>query len=105
MSFVKRHSSAESFVKYCGNSWGALKAAFNSSEVSKTTLSKCGSKAILFVARGLGIEHTIHKPLLGQVYKYETEKYLNYGNHPTGKPFVYKIDNKVLLLDTVLKRK
>ena len=97
LNFLKRHSSAESFDKYCGNPWGALKAAIKNPEFIKVAVKNGAGKAIVGTGAALATEHTMHKAKVGQIYEYQADKYINNGQHSSGKPFSFKPNGPSIL--------
>lgn len=77
ISFLKKHSSQEVFNKYCGNpleiikaSLGFMKTGIQNPEIVKTVSKNGAGKLISGSVAALGVEHTIHKIKLGQIYEY-----------------------------------
>lgn len=101
LSFLKRNSSTEAFEKYCGNSWGALKAAIKHPEFIKVVAKNGVGKAIVCTGAALVVEHILHEAQIGQIYKYKVDQYLNEGKH---KPFSFKPHNGPSMLDKVIGR-
>ena len=97
LSFLKRHSSTEAFDKYCGNPWGALKAAIKNPEFIKIAAKNGAGKAIVGTGAALVTEHTLHKGKVGQLYEYQMDKYMNDGQHSSGKPFSFKPNGPSIL--------
>ena len=97
LSFLKHYSSAEAFEKYCGNSWGALKAAIKNSEFIKIATQNGAGKAITGTGVALATEHTLHKAKIGQIYEYKIDQYMNSGKHSSGKPFSFKSNGPSIL--------
>lgn len=97
LSFLKRHSSTEAFEKYCGNSWGALKAAIKNPEFIKVAAQNGAGKAITGTGVALATEHTFHKAKIGQIYEYKMDQYINDGKHSFGKPFSFKPNGPSIL--------
>ena len=97
LNFLKRHSSIDAFEKYCGNSWSALKAAINHPDFINVAVKNGIGKGIYVTGGALTTEHVLHKSKIGQVYQYQTEKYLNGGTHPSGKPFVFRPNGSSIL--------
>jgi hypothetical protein len=90
LNFLKRHSSTEAFEKYCGNPWGALKAAIKNPEFIKVAAQNGVGKLITGTGVALATEHTFHKAKVGQIYEYKMDQYMNGGKHSSGKPFSFK---------------
>ena len=103
LSFLKRNSSTEVFEKYCGNPWGALKAAIKNPEFIKVAAKNGIGKAIVGTGAVLVTEHTLHKAKIGQVYEYKLDQYLNSGKHSSGKPFSFK-PNGPSMLEKVINK-
>jgi len=103
LSFLKRHSSTEAFEKYCGNHWGALKAAIKNPEFIKVAAQNGAGKAITGTVIALATEHTFHYAKIDQIYEYKMKEYLNEGKHTSADPFDFK-PNGPSLLDKVFKR-
>ena len=87
LSFLKRHSSTEAFEKY---DWGAFKAAIKNPEFIKVAAQNEAGKAVTGRRVSLATEHTFHKAMIGQIYEYKMDEYLNSGKHSSGKPFNFE---------------
>jgi hypothetical protein len=97
LNFLKRHSSIEAFDKYCGNPWGALKVAIKNPEFIKVAVQNGAGKAIVGTGAALATEHTMHKAKVGQIYEYQMDKFINKGQHSSGKPFTFKPNGSSIL--------
>ncbi len=97
LSFLKHYSSTEVFEKYCGNLWGALKAAIKNPEFIKVAAQNGVGKAITGTGAALVTEHIFHKAKVGQIYEYKTDQYMNDGKHSSGKPFSFKPNGPSIL--------
>lgn len=97
LSFLKHHSSTEVFEKYCGNPWGALKAAIKNPEFIKVAAQNGVGKAITGTGAAIVTEHTFHKAKVGQIYEYKMDQYMNGGKHSSGKPFSFKPNGPSIL--------
>jgi len=85
LSFLKHHSSTEAFEKYCGNPWGAFKAAIKNPEFIKVAVQNGAGKAITGTGVAFATEHIFHKAKVGQIYEYKMDQCIN-----GGKPFNFK---------------
>jgi len=103
LSFLKCHSSPEAFNKYCGNPWGALKAAIKNPEFVKVIAKNGIGKAVVGTGVAIATEHTFHKAKIGQIYEYKVDQYMNDGQHSSGKPFSFE-PNGSSILDKVTGR-
>ena len=101
LNFLKRHSSSEAFDKYCGNLWGALKAAIKNPEFIKVAVKNGVGKAIAGTGVALATEDTMHKAKVGQIYEYQMDKFMNEGQHSSGKPFSFKPNGPSILEDLI----
>lgn len=97
LNFLKRHSSIEAFDKYCGNPWGALKVAIKNPDFIKVAVQNGAGKAIVGTGAVLATEHTMHKAKIGQIYEYQMDKFINKGQHSSGKPFTFKPNGSSIL--------
>jgi hypothetical protein len=97
LSFLKRHSSTEAFEKYCGNPWGALKAAIKNPEFIKVAVKNGAGKAITGTGVALATEHTFHKAKIGQIFEYKMDQHINGGKHSSGEPFSFKSNGPSIL--------
>jgi len=104
LSFLKRHSSTEAFDKYCGNPWGALKAAIKNPEFINVATKNGVGKAIVGAGAALVTGHAIHTAKVDQIYEYQMEKYMNSDQHPSGKPFSFKPTNGPSILEKIIER-
>jgi hypothetical protein len=103
LNFLKRHSSTEAFENYCGNSWGALKAAIKNPEFIKVLAKNGAGKAIAGTGIAIATEHTLHSAKVGQIYEYKVDQLINGGKHSSGKPFAFN-PNGPSLLDKIAGR-
>ena len=103
LKFLKTHSSKDVFDKYCGNPFGAIGKAIGNPEWLKVACQNGFGKAVTGTGLALGAEHTLHHARIDQVYKYQTDKYINGGTHSSGKPFSFT-DNGPSLVDNLAGR-
>jgi heme/copper-type cytochrome/quinol oxidase subunit 2 len=83
-SFYKKHASTDIFEKYCGNPFSSIAGSFGK------IVSSGGGR--IAAATGMAIlgQDALHKAGVGQYPKYQLEKWLNGGIHPSNEPFTFK---------------
>ena len=104
LSFLKCHSSDEGFNKYCGNPFGAIKAAIKNPEFIKVAAQNGVGKAVVGTGAALATEHMMHKAKVGQLYEYYADKWVNDNIHSSKQPFKFK-PNGPSILDKFIGRK
>lgn len=84
-------------MKNICNSWGAIKTAIKHHDFINVIAKNGAAKFIAGTAVVITAEHSLHKAKIGQLYEYETDKYMNGGDHSSGKKFSFKPNGPSIL--------